>query len=118
MSFREGHMERFQVGDFVSELLWTDTVTYEVVATTPKTITIRHTKDTGRGRSMGPEGNPYPIVLSEVTSNPLGETKVLRLRKDGTFRTGEGMRSMWLAHRCEFDNDGIKSPVRKTDYSF
>jgi hypothetical protein len=74
-------------GDFVSETLVTDTRTYEVVATTAKTIKVRTTGRTNnvlKTENVG--GNPYPCTWFEVVSDPTGTVFTLRLRKDGTYR--------------------------------
>ena len=109
-------VNNYRTGDFLSELLYTDTLIWEVVATTAKTITIRGTRRTDKAKSSD-NGSPYPIVYCEVGSDPTRETKVVKLRKDGTFRTGRGMNPLYPAPKMDFGS-GIKTPYDKTDYSY
>jgi hypothetical protein len=109
-------VNNYRKGDFLSELLYTDTLIWEVVATTAKTITIRGTRRTAKEKRSD-NGSPYPIVYREVVSDPNRLTKVLKLRKDGTFRTGRGMNALRLAPKMDFGS-GIESPYDKTDYSY
>jgi hypothetical protein len=100
-----------QVGDFVAETLVTDTVVYEVVAVTAKTIQVRTTRGTNNVlKSENRGGNPYPVQWTEVLSDPTGKVRRLGKRKDGTFR--------WAANSGKFRAatliDG--KPVNYTDY--
>lgn len=100
----------FKVGDFVSHMLVTDSVVYEVVKVTPKTITVR---PTSAGDVLQTDGAPYPVVYREAVRQPYsGSDRVVRLRKDGTYRMGDWARPLHLARMI----DG--KPVSKTDYSF
>lgn len=96
----------FTVGDFVEEMLVTDTRVYEVIKTTPKTITLRGTKS---GEKLE---NDFPIILTEALTDPLGKLSTLRLRKDGTFRTHKNGWNINPARTVE------GKPVRKVDWSF
>lgn len=86
------------------ELLVTDTIVYEIVAQTPKTITLRLCR---KGDNVSRDSD-WPIVYSEAVSNPSGETKTLRLRKDGTFRSYNGGFALHFTSK----------PAFRTDYSF
>lgn len=95
---------------FLSELLWTDTIVWEIVKRTVKTITVRSTM-TGEVLSReNRDGNPYPCVFSEALSDPEGIVHVLRLRQDGTYRMGASGKPMRPAQMI----DG--KPVRFADY--
>lgn len=100
----------FEVGDFVEQLMVTDTLVFEVVKVTPHTITVRTTKENGRFHNRHPDGNPFPITFGERVSDPEGETSVLRRRKDGTFRKWNSAPPMRPARTV----DGV--PVNRTDY--
>jgi hypothetical protein len=98
----------FKVGDFVSYTMVTDTQVYEVVKVTPKTITIRHTST---GDVLWTDGAPYPVVYREAVREPYsGSDRVLRVRKDGTYRVGDWARPLTIAQMI----DG--KPVSRTDY--
>jgi len=75
------------VGSFVRELLVTDTRVYEVVAVTARTLTLRPTRDTDWSKSENRDGNPYPLVWTGQQPDPTAPTRLVRLRKDGTYRT-------------------------------
>lgn len=75
---------------YCTERLYTDTRCWEIVARTPKTITVRPTQDVGEPRSENRDGNPYPCVYYPQGPNPEAPTYVLRQRKDGTYRFGDG----------------------------
>ncbi len=96
---------------FVTETLVTDTVTYEIIKRTPKTITVRTTITGDVLKSQDP-GSGYPQVWCEAVGDPEGTLYTLRLRKDGTYR-----RAVWAnALRPATMIDG--KPVTYTDYSF
>lgn len=69
-----------QVGDFISQKLYTDTCVWEVVKTTEKTITLRSTKLGQVIRKECVSGHPYPVVHFAVEPDPNGHVKVLRER--------------------------------------
>lgn len=98
----------FKVGDFVSHTLVTDTRVYEVVKVTPKTITLR---PTSTGDVLESDGAPYPVVYREAVRQPYsGSDKVLRVRKDGTYRVDDWAHPLTIARMI----DG--KPVSRTDY--
>lgn len=105
-------MTTFKVGDFVSEVLVTDTRTYEVVAATAKTIRVRTTKAGESLTSERRDGNLYPVVWTEAVSDPTGTVFTLRLRKDGSFRFGPNSGRFRAATLV----DG--KPTSYTDYRF
>ena len=90
---------------FVTETLVTDTLVYEVIEVTAKTMTIRTMT---RGEQVYHNGEPLPVIGLRGVSNPLGDVKVVRLRKDGTYRTGRGMNPL----------RETTNPVFMTDYKF
>jgi hypothetical protein len=96
-------------GMFLAETLWTDTRVYEVVRVTARTITVRSTM-AGEILDRRDDGSGFPTVWTEALSDPDGYVKTVRVRKDGTVRTGQGARPM----RPAGDIDG--RPVTYTDY--
>jgi hypothetical protein len=80
----------FAPGDFITESLVSDTKTWEVIAVTPQTITIRPTRPGKVLWSASIDGNPYPVTYSECVPHYIGKghpwVRTLRRRKDGTFR--------------------------------
>lgn len=90
---------------FVTETLVTDTLVYEVLETTAKTMTIR---SMARGEQVYHNGEPLPVIGLKAVSDPNGYVKVVRLRKDGTYRTGNGMNPLRVT----------TNPVFMTDYKF
>jgi len=111
-------VNHYSVGDFIHELLVTDTIVWEVIARTPKTITIRNTQRTGNQKNHS-NGSPYPIVYCEVGSlkDNLATTHTLRLRNDGSFRVHRSSRDLLPAPTMDFGS-GIPTPYDRTDYSF
>lgn len=102
----------FEIGDFISQTLVTDTVVYEVIDKTPKTILVRETTS-GDVLLREESGNSnFPIVWTEARRFVVGKTYRLRLRKDGTFRISGWANPLRKARLI----DG--KPARKTDYSF
>lgn len=96
--------------EFVTMLLVTDTVTYEIVGRTASTMKVRTTKGGERGRTERRDGNPLPIVYTFCEPDPDGKVSTVRRRKDGTFRMGEGFNPL----RPTLLIDG--RPVSFTDY--
>jgi hypothetical protein len=84
------------------ELLVSDTIVYEIIGQTAKTIKLRRC---AQGDKVGGE---FPVVYKAAVNNPHGETFTLRLRKDGTYRRGS-----W-ANAMVFTN----TPAFRTDYAF
>lgn len=77
------------VGDFVEEHLVTDTRVYEVVGRTASTMKVRLCQ---RGEIVKRSSDPYPRVWNEALRDDSVNNliKTVRLRKDGTFRMGQG----------------------------
>jgi hypothetical protein len=93
---------------YAVERLVTDTLTYDVVKRTAKTITLRPRAATGEiVRREDYSGNGYPQIWEKTESIPEAGTHTLRLRKDGTFR-----RFNWSGP-LRFTND---EPTKYTDY--
>jgi hypothetical protein len=95
---------------FVAETLYTDSRVYEIVKRTPRTLTLRHTAQGPILRREDWSGGGYPQVWHEAVSDFRGGTFVVRLRKDGTYRTGTSSRPLRPAQYI----DG--KPVDFTDY--
>lgn len=71
---------------FVSELLVTDTIVYEVVGRTAKTVKLRTTRRGEVLKRENRDGNPYPCTWTEELPDPDARVRTCRLRKDGTYR--------------------------------
>lgn len=99
-----------QVGDFVSYTMVTDTRTYRVEKVTAKTLTLRPCKSGEVVKSENRDGNPFPCVWREAVPVEGAQTKVVRRRKDGTFRAYNGGKPFRMATMI----DG--KPVEYTDY--
>ena len=89
---------------FAVELLYTDTICWEVIASTAKTLTLRAMR---QGEVVSNSGGPCPIVRCEALPNEGGHIVTVRRRKDGTYRIGGG-------RPLRFTD----SPTYRTDYSF
>lgn len=102
------------VGDFLSEPLVTDTLVWEVVKVTPRTITVRSTAEGEVVTNDHRDGNPLPVTYTEAVSDPHGRTRTLRVRRDGTVRMGthRGARPMYPTPT----RGGV--PVRRVDYRY
>lgn len=106
-----------KVGDFLSELLVTDTIVYEVVKITKATVTVRPTMSGGAiydDESCDKGANGLSVVWEEQLPNPHAKTRTLRVRKDGSIRMGShtGNRPFRPARTI----NGV--PVRRVDYRF
>lgn len=99
-----------QIGDFLSATLVTDTMVYEVVGRTEKTLKIRACERGEIVKRENRDGNPWPVVWTEALSWENGTVQIVRRRKDGTYRTFEGANPLRPAARI----DG--KPVSYTDY--
>lgn len=87
--------ETNEVKAYAVEKLFTDTRTYDVIARTERTITIRPRVETGEVVHREDwSGSGYPQVWTKTESLPEAESKVLRLRKDGTYRVLQGGRPL------------------------
>ena len=98
---------------FLSQLLVTDTMVYEVIGRSPKTLTLR-TTGSGDKLDSRDNGSPYPVVYSEAISDESGRVFVVRLRKDGTYRVGNYCGANPLRPAKMVDG----KPVTTIDYSF
>ena len=81
---------------YATETLVTDTVSYDVVGSTPKTIKIRRRRHVLPGRrDENVDQGPYPPVMWFATeSDERHSTITLRLRKDGTYRRADWARPL------------------------
>lgn len=111
--------DNIEIGGYVYQVLVTDSVIYEVIGRTAKTVTVRTTR-----QALGADGLPlskgtYPYISTAQTSNPDGEVITLRERKDGTYRIGNsrGVRALRHAEMETFE-DGNEYASRYVDYSF
>lgn len=91
---------------YAVETLVTDTICYEVIAKTAKTVTVRQMT---QGEIVRTDGASVPVVEREAVSNPNGKTKTVRLRKDGTFRMADGFNPLRFTETA---------PTFRTDYKF
>ena len=106
-----------KAGDFLSESLVTDTLVYEVVKVTAKTVTVRPTMSGGAiydDERCDKGAHGLSVVWEEQVTKPEAETRTLRVRKDGTIRAGShvGARPFYPARKV----NGV--PVRRVDYRF
>ena len=104
-------------GMFLSESLVTDSIVWEVVKVTPKSVTLRPTTEGDEiteDESCDKGANGLSVVWNERVSNPNAETRTLRVRKDGTIRFGShvGARPMY---RTPMKNG---KPVARRDNRF
>lgn len=89
---------------FAVELLVTDTICWEILSSTDKTLTLRGMR---QGEVIRSTGGPCPVVYTEALSDEDGTIVKVRLRKDGTYRI-QGGRSLFLTD----------TPSFRTDYGF
>ena len=106
-----------QAGDFLSESLVTDTLVYEVVKVTAKTVTVRPTMSGGpvhEDQHCDKGAHGLSVVWEEQVTKPEAETRTLRVRKDGTVRAGShvGASPFYPTRKV----NGV--PVRRVDYRF
>lgn len=106
-----------KVGDFLEELLVTDTFVYEVVKVTKATVTVRNTiaTDVSHKDEACDEGAyGLSVQWQEVASWHNGPTQTFRVRKDGSLRSGShaGARPFRPAHRV----NGV--PCQRRDWRF
>jgi len=97
-------METTVTKRFAVELLVTDTLCWQVIATTPKTLSLRAMR---QGEVVSTTGGECPIIYREALPAEDGLTVTVRLRKDGTYRIGGG-------RALHFTDE----PVFRTDYAF
>lgn len=106
-----------KVGDFLSESLVTDTLVWEVVKVTAKTITVRPTlsgEKVHKDERCDEGAYGLSVVWQEQVSNPDAEPRTLRLRKDQTIRAGShvGASPFYPTTRI----NGV--PARRIDYRY
>ena len=89
---------------FAVELLVTDTICWEVIDSTAKTLTLRAMR---RGEVASTTGGYLPIVHHYAVSDRWGVVVTVRLRKDGTYRVSGNP-----LHLTD------TPPKFRTDYSF
>lgn len=92
---------------YAVETLYTDTITYDVIRRTAQTITVRERRATKEIANVNNPGEPYPCNDYVTESNPDAPTKVVRLRKDGTYRTGPGRNPLRFT---------TQAPTERVDY--
>jgi hypothetical protein len=102
----------FQTGDFVKETLVTDTVVWEVVGMTTKTVTLRRT-----ARVPNVMRHPYVMAVDfAVEPDPTAEQVVRKVRKDGTVRLASWARPLRPSHKTTFDQGEYH--YESVDYSY
>lgn len=108
----------FHVGDVVSELLVTDTRAYEVISRTDAgSLTLRRMVPdpsvkpfTDHMCDAAPNG--LSVMWQPVAACETASTLMVRLRKDGTYRTGQGANAL---KPCAIVNGFY---VERVDYRF
>ena len=101
-------------GEFVSEMLETDTIVYQVVASTAKSLTLQRTLS-GRLMENAPNNVSYhqAVPWLNLPVDIAGEVQIrLRRRQDGTFRRRKRAHAIGPAFYIR------DVPVTRTDYSF
>ena len=116
-SVRTPEFAKVKAGDFLSESLVTDTLVYEVVKVTAKTVTVRRTRTEGtvtEDAHTNKGGHGLNVMWEQQVPNVDAGTRTLRVRKDGTVRSGShaGASPFRPARMI----DGV--PVRRVDYRF
>lgn len=98
---------------FVRSVLHTDTVVYEIVARTARTLKLRRTKDIpgARWADLAADEGAHGLrpAFYGQQPDPDAPTVTVRLRKDGTYRVDS-----WSALRPAPERDGV--PARYTDW--
>jgi hypothetical protein len=96
---------------YATATLVTDTVSFDIVGATDKTVTVRRRHKTDEpGEAVGDEGAyGLRVILHPTESVPNGPLKVYRMRKDGSFRLGDNYGYF------RFTND---PPTERVDYRF
>lgn len=94
---------------YATARLYTDTVSFDIIAATDKTITVRRRRKTDTPPELVGDEGGYGLRagIHETESAPSNDLKVYRMRKDGSFRLGD---TYGYFH---FTND---SPTEYTDY--
>lgn len=104
-------------GDYLAEYLVTDTIVYEVVKVTPKTVTLRETKKTGEvyvDETQDVGGYGLTVNWQVCEPNTGGRTFTRRLNKNGKVMAGNHARA--AAYRIPNKVNG--KPVARIDWRF
>ena len=105
-------------GMFLTEDLHSDTLIWEVIKTTAKTITVRRTKHGEIVHREDRNGNGWPQIYREALPDPNGHVRTLRERKGPNGKgghysfDGHGRRGTYPAREI----DG--RPVKLTDMRY
>lgn len=104
-------------GDFLSAPLVTDTVVYEVIKVTPKTVTMRETTSvpgayTDESCDIGGYGTA--VMWHPVAPNEKGRTMTRRISKDGILKIGSYARAGKFS-KCMLVNG---QPVKRIDHRY
>lgn len=115
---RPDTIHEVNVGDFITEDLYSDTVVWEVIKTTGKTITARRCTKGDTLHREDRNGNGWPQIYREALTDPDGDVRILRERKRRNGKDGH----------YSFDTDGRRGtyparmidgkPVSVTDYRY
>ena len=105
-------------GMFLTEDLFSDTLVWEVIKTTAKTITVRRCKKGEIVHREDRNGNGWPQIYKEALPDENGTVKTLRERKRKNGKGGhysfdrDGRRGTYPARKIE------GKPVFLTDYRY
>ena len=109
--------DHIKVGDFLEHTLVTDTSVLEVINVTAKTVTLRRTR---KSKTVCYEddrvdnGSGYTAFLTAVEPDEDGETRRVRLAKNGRLKVGSWARAGY--YRKSLLVNGL--PVSRTDLRF
>ena len=104
-------------GDYLAEYLVTDTIVYEVVKVTPKTVTLRETKKTGEvyvDETQDVGGYGLTVNWHACGPDTEGRTFPRRLNTNGKVMAGNHARA--AAYRIPNKVNG--KPVARIDWRF
>ena len=104
-------------GDYLAEYLVTDTIVYEVVKVTPKTVTLRETKKTGEvyvDETQDVGGYGLTVNWHACGPDTEGRTFTRRLNKNGKVMAGNHAR----AAASRIPNKVNGKPVARIDWRF
>ena len=104
-------------GGYLAEYLVTDTIVYEVVKVTPKTVTLRETKKTGEvyvDETQDVGGHGLTVNWRVCEPDTEGRTFTRRLNKNGKVMAGNHARA--AAYRIPNMVNG--KPVARIDWRF
>lgn len=107
-----------KVGDFLTEVLWTDTLAWVVVGKTAKSITVVRAVDTDITATDTRIDGPWPRVFTAVAAPTAWEKEDVRRFFDkgkGLWATPTSRFRPGLVHQFE---DGVVRPIRVTDYRY